>query len=112
MTIPANEDFEVWIGNDEDYQFELDGETGAPINLTGSTIMFTAFKADGTELLSKQLTITDAINGIVTLSLTKEETRLIPLSSVVSYEIERRIAGKQKTFVYGNIIAAGGKNDD
>lgn len=75
-------------------------------------MVFRAVKANGVELIRKDLTIATPTNGQAVLNLSVAETRTIPADQSVLYEIERRIASEQTTLINGNIIVSGGVNDD
>lgn len=110
--MPAKYDLNFWLGNDAAPQFTFKDDTGALVDLTGSTLVFRAVKSDGLELFRKELSIPTPSNGVGILNISAAETRTIPLSSSVAYEIERRIGGQQTTLLFGNITTSGGVNDD
>ena len=103
-------------GNSFRRTFRFKDAEGAPVDLTGSVIMFVAeagvvrivkSTADGS------LAMSDPASGEITLHLTPAETRLLPVGRLkVRYEIERRIGGEETTLVSGCIAVMDGINDD
>lgn len=76
---------------------------GAAVNLTGYTAKFTAKKnqdqADAAAVISKALTISDAANGIIALSLTHTETDITPGVYVYDVQILKTATSKVYTVV-------------
>lgn len=56
--------------------------------------------------------VVDLTANTVTWTPTLPESRDIPLGKVSSYELERRIAGDQRTWAEGRITGVGGLGDD
>lgn len=113
--MPAQKNLSVWRGNTLDQVFWF--KTGTtPIDLTGSTMVFTAVWTGGS--LRKDnagaggFSITNAAGGEATLSLSVAETRAFPVGENVVYEIERWISGKQTTLLWGKLSVGGQVNVD
>ena len=87
-----------------------------PLDLTGNTIVFRVTK-DGTQVLRK-----DSLTGGITVDLPTAEI-VVPITVAESrtleaagqgltYDIERRATGVQRTILSGNIFVEPGANDD
>ena len=113
--------FTIWIGNSGTFENQSGivaifkaGSPGVPINFTGAEIVFRA--TDGTQAIRK----TSADNGIaleplagrITIPITVAESRLFGRGRRWRYEIECRAAGAERTIMTGELIPAGGRNDD
>lgn len=76
---------------------------GNAVDLTGYTAKFTAKKrpdqADASAVISKSLTISDAANGIITVSLTHLETDLTPGIYYYDVQIVNTVTSKVHTVV-------------
>ena len=103
-------------GNSFRRLFRFKDAEGSPVDLTGSTLIFSASAAnvsirkstsDGTLLMPHPAL------GEITLHLTPAETRLLPVGRLrTRYEIERRIGDEETTLVSGCITVMDGINDD
>lgn len=118
--MPAQRPLAVWRGNTVDFAFRLKtrDEAGAeaPINLTGSVLVFRATVA-GVEIVREDTTglafdITDAADGRAELHLSVAQSRLFPLGDGTRYEIERRVGSSQRTLLFGKVVASEWANDD
>jgi|GEM_PF-2922799 hypothetical protein len=113
--------FTIWIGNSGTAENQSGivavlkaGSPPAPENLTGVEIVFRA--TDGTQAIRK----TSADNGIaleplagrITIPISVAESRLFGRGRRWRYEIECRAAGAERTIMTGELIPAGGMNDD
>jgi hypothetical protein len=114
MSVPSY-DLSVRQGNNASWEFRLKSydESGdlVPFSLTGSTLVFSAEKADGTTL-TKTLTPSDAANGILPLSITVAESRMFSIGRENRWEIERRISGTEATILQGYVVCDEGVNSD
>ncbi len=93
-----------------------DASTGDPVNITGYTITLTcrrrgqdltntATTTDGDAIFTTNATITDAVNGIATFSITTAHTDIQP--AVYSYDIQLKNGSDIKTVVYGELEIIG-----
>jgi hypothetical protein len=119
---------DFWRGNTFERLFTLKDGDDAPINLTGSEVRFTltaknvtielstddapVMHTDATTILSGLVVVGSAADGTVRLVLSPTQTRSIPAGKTGKYELERRIAGREATFLYGDVTASGGDNPD
>lgn len=113
--------FTIWIGNSGTAENQSGivavlktGSPPAPENLTGVEFVFRA--THGAQVIRK----TSADNGItleplagrITIPISVAESRLFGPAGRWRYEIERRAAGAERTIMTGELIPAGGRNDD
>jgi hypothetical protein len=114
MSVPSY-DLSVRQGNNAAWEFRLKSydENGdlVPFSLTGSTLIFTAEKDDGTTL-TKTLTPSDAANGVVPLSITVAESRMFSIGRENRWEIERQISGTEAAILQGYVVCDEGVNSD
>lgn len=80
-----------------------DRETGDVYDLTGATITVKFPKTDGT-CVSKSATVTDATNGVATVSLSTTETATLQASSQYDFEAEVVISGNTDVVVFLNAL--------
>lgn len=112
--MPSSRNFELWKGNTFSLGLRFSAG-GLALDLTGSELVFKAAWTDGA--LRKTTADDDGFDilspqeGTARLSLSVAETRTLPTGEV-KFEIERRIAGEQKTFIYGVLICSEWVNDD
>ena len=115
---PARHDLKIWIGANFSEDYEAINDDGTAFDLTGSELVLRILDGDGTELLrltsasDDEIEITDDAGGEFTISMSYEQTRLMPLGRVARYELERRVSGSQESFLSGFVFAEGGDNDD
>lgn len=112
MGAPAAYDFSVWRGNTFSRIFRMKDADDELVDLTGSTVVFTARSTPYEFELIKTLTVADPPDGEAMLSFTAAETKSFPLDVPIEYEIERFIDDEQVTLVEGTITGNGGVNDD
>jgi hypothetical protein len=120
--IPSR-NFTIWIGNTGTVEnpsgivFVMKaGSTPVPVDLTGSEIIFLVRNMSGGLVLRKTsanggITL-DALAGKITIPITAPETRLMQVGARLKYEVERRISGIERTVLTGELVPAGGVNDD
>lgn len=115
----ADQNFSVWRGNAYrviGWQFPFD-LAGSEIVLTiqfkggGGTITKTT-EDGGLKVISTLLPGEIAPVPVVFWDITKEESRSLPLGRGSRYEIERKSAIEERTYVSGWITAEGGINSD
>lgn len=104
-------------GNSYIRTFRFKDASNAPVDLTGSTIIFIATTSGGLPLrkttADNSLAMPDPTSGEVTLSLTPAETRQLYVGSVKNkYEIERHINDEEDTILSGLVYVEQGVNDD
>lgn len=116
--MPASFDLNVWKGNTFDLKFSVKTRVNkvlVPVDLTGSTLVFrAAWESGSIRKVSgdADFSITNAVDGQVSLTLSHTETRQLPKDQTVRYEIERRIDGAQKTVLFGIVKVSEWVNDD
>lgn len=114
--MPQQYDLAIWKGNDFALPLRLKTRSGAslaPVDLTGSTLVFRAVWPGGSlRKPSPDGWTINAAQGEATLALTVAETRLIPMGARVKYEIERRVGSSQATIMYGLVKVSEWANDD
>ncbi len=113
--------FRVWAGNSGTVEnpagIEIVLKAGtppAPVDLTGSEIVFRAVLGSGVIRKTSAnggITIVE-LEGRITVPITVADSRLMTAGDRWRYEIERRIGGSERTIICGELIAAGGANDD
>jgi hypothetical protein len=87
-----------------------DGEY--PVNLTNCSVEF-SFKSGSFErqfIDDEHASITDAVNGVIELSLSAIETREIRSSGYSSFKFEVTVtfpSGARKTILFGNLVFSG-----
>lgn len=120
MATPGNAKLALWAGNDFDLRLRLE-DVGAGINLTGTVIVMTmtwpggslTLRSDGT---SPSITLSDQTvantRGWFNIHMSPETTRLFPTNTPVSYEIEHRSGGKERTWLAGDITVSTRNNID
>lgn len=107
-------DFQVRHGNTIPVTWTLkDGAT--PIDLTGQEIVFRAVWK--TTIIRKTtedggLAMPTPTNGQVSLTLSEEESRTVPIGALMKYELEHRVGGVETTILAGRIEGVEGVNDD
>jgi len=108
--MPAQAPLPIWKGNTltRTYRFRT-GPTQL-LDLTGSTLVFRAAWLGGE--IRQNLAIAAPLSGEAELSLTVEQTRSIPTGDTARYEIERWIAGRQETLLFGKVVASEWVNVD
>lgn len=119
MSTPKNYLLKVWRGNTfkQDLIFyDVEDGVKTPTDLTGSDYILKIVLSDedATEVvktIGDGITVDDPLTGKISLLLTANETRLIPLG-ISSYELEKHINGEEYTVLYGSLSASGGANDD
>ncbi|MFO1151015.1 MAG: hypothetical protein U1E62_21785 [Alsobacter sp.] len=122
--MPVQKDLSIWKGNSTPQVFrfktrQLDGSL-LPLDLTGSVLVFRAVWVDENgdpeslrlESPNQALSVTDPAGGELVLQLGVANTRLLPTGQKARYEIERRIAGEQRTLAYGTLKVSEWANDD
>lgn len=111
-----NKTLRLWKGNTARFEFAFKDAEGAPVDLTGSEMVFrAAWGGGGTLRLTSAgggILFASAAEGRIVINLTVAQTRLIPTGSIARYELERRIDGTQTTLIWGAIEAGEGVNDD
>lgn len=112
---PAKKPLMFWRGNTETIRFRFLQDATIPLNLVGSRFVMT-IKHDGPDIvkdsaISGHWDIPTPSSGEATVLVTVEDTRLMQGANV-RYEIERLIAGTQKTLLWGPITIEGGGNGD
>jgi hypothetical protein len=116
--MPAQQALSIWKGNTVSFPIRIQTRNGAtltPVDLSGSVLVFRASWPGGSlrkEEAEQGFAITSAPQGEATLAFTIEETRRLPVGSVVRYEIERRIGATQTTLLYGELKVSEWVNDD
>jgi len=110
MSVPTY-DLCLRQGNDKSLEFHLISDDGTPFDLTGSTLIFTAQKSDGTEM-EKTIVPTDVAGGVFVLSFTTAETREFTPGRFNQWEIERQIGGSEETLIAGYMNVREGMNTD
>lgn len=113
--------FTIWIGNSGTAENPggivavlKAGSPPAPENLTGVEIVFRA--TNGAQVIRKTsvgggITV-EPLAGRITIPISVAESRLFGPTGRWRYEIERRAAGAERTIMTGELIPAGGRNDD
>lgn len=86
-----------------------------PLDLTGNTIVFRVLK-DGTQVLRKttagDITV-DIPTAEIVVPITVAESRTLEAAGQgLTYDIERRATGVQRTILSGSIFVEPGANDD
>lgn len=133
MAMPGKYDITTWWrGATFQLRFELKDAQNNPVDLTGSVLIFRAldtrdntptirlattdavvYHTDATTVLEGFYVVGSPTLGVVELVLRPSKTRSVDVGAgTASYEIERRIAGREEVLLYGAITAAGGINDD
>jgi hypothetical protein len=113
--------FTIWIGNSGTAENPggivavlKAGSPPAPENLTGVEIVFRA--THGAQVIRKTSTgggiTVEPLAGRITIPISVAESRLFGPAGRWRYEIERRAAGAERTIMTGELIPAGGRNDD
>lgn len=114
---PGRYDWKIWRGNSEEVTFKFwqDRAKTTPLDLTGSELHFKLTHGGG-EIVKSSVAaslVVNALAGEVAVELTPAETRAITTTTFVPvYELERRIGGKQKTLIWGEVKSTGGRNND
>lgn len=112
MSTPAEQNFDVWRGNNWDRQFRCKDEDGNLVDLTGSQFIFRVMKGN-TELIREVMTLPDDLTtGLIGVGLIPDQTRLLKRDEDSNYEVERRFEGTEITIFYGVLTGKGGDNDD
>lgn len=116
--MPAKLDLTVWRGNNAPVIWQPVDDQGQPFPLAGSEFVLTVVvKGRGCTTIRKDSAVNtglqvDTAAGTITWKPTLEESRAIPIGRLSSYELERRIAGDQRTWAIGDITGEGGLGDD
>lgn len=112
---PSRQDLDVWSGNTFRIVFQLKEANADPYDLTGLKLVFRAVSATATIRKDTDdgtgLSITNALNGEVTLFLSVEETRSLPAGKV-RYELELWAGVDQTSLLYGELNVTVWVNDD
>lgn len=109
LSKPAEVDLEAYVDESQSLSLTLKQENGSAFDLTGSELIFTLTNG-ATTLLSfttatpTGLVITNAAGGVVTLSLTEEQSGLLPEGRIAKYKIRRRINSTNKRLMIGYFI--------
>ena len=105
-TSTATPDFDFFSGEDVTVRFTVtnqDVTPNAPLDLTGLSLQF--IFNDKTRSLTKSvgsgITITDATNGIFTVTLTNSDTDNIIRDTDIEYEARVTTAGRTSTLKQG-----------
>lgn len=115
----ASYDFTIRAGNSGTVQNErglvVRVKVGTdPLDLTGNTVVFRALK-DGGEVLRKtspDVTV-DLPTAEIVVPVTVAESRTLEAAGPgLTYDLERRATGLQRTIVAGNLFVEPGANDD
>lgn len=91
---------DLWQGEDRTLVFDLlDG--GAPLNVTGWTIIFRVGTRGNENVLALSAALTDAANGRITVTLAAADLALI--GKGYTYEIRRTNVGSVRTLLVGEL---------
>jgi hypothetical protein len=107
MTTYAADKYTIKITQGNDWNYPLTFSTSllgvkTPIDLSGATIIGVVRPTYTSGVpVSMTTTITDAVNGKVTFSLTDTQTNSLPPGALV-YDMSITIAGNTKTYLSGN----------
>ena len=99
-------------GNTFNRQYECKTLSGTPIDLSGYRVRWRGVYGD--VVLEKSsaggtLTMTSPSTGVINLSLTPAETRLIPANENMKYEMEIvSPIDMQRTILWGDLVGRGG----
>lgn len=104
MSAPAPYNITICQGASYNLEVTYTDENNAPIDLTGSTLRGQIRKSisDDTIQATFTITITDAVNGVFTVSLTPAQTEAIEIKAqkdtvreleAFAYDIERELVG-------------------
>jgi hypothetical protein len=103
-------------GNTFIRQYECKTLSGTPIDLTGYVVRWRAVYGDHTlekSTAEGNLTVSSPSTGVINLSLTPEETRLIPAGENMKYEMEIVAPDNmQRTILWGDLVGRGGVSLD
>lgn len=107
--MPVQQDIEVWRGNSRPVVILPfpDGYVPAP----GATYQMVV-SIGTTAILVSGVVLVDAIARQFRWPLSTSDSRLIPLGTVASYELEERSRYGEETVLSGFVIGAGGANFD
>lgn len=96
---------DFYVGKDFNATFTFKTSDGTPINITGYTVNFTATRVGSdTAAITKQATISDALNGVVSLSLDPSETTI--QKGLYSFKLEGvDDNGETHVFEEGDFVA-------
>jgi hypothetical protein len=119
---PVTVDMDLWRGNNVPplvWSLIAEDENGAdiPFPMTGSVWRLTV-RVRSVRLFTKTSAVlgsgfaADQSTSDLTWTPSIEESRLVPLGALTTYEVERRIGGTQETWIIGTITGRGGINDD
>jgi len=76
----------MFRGDVKTMRFTITDSTGAPVNITGDSVILTVklLKSDTVALLDKTVTThTDAVNGITTVTIDPDESYTFPIRTVL-----------------------------
>lgn len=120
MTAPAFDRWIVWRGNDVARSFRFRDAAG-PVDLTGIAVVvrlaWTGGALDLRSGVDAAVQVADqaqaGTRGLVTIALSRQQTRALPTEEAARWEIELRSpALGERTWVWGEVIAEGGDNTD
>jgi len=103
-------------GNSFVREYQLKYSDDSPVDLTGHTVRWRGVYGDYS--ISKttadgSMSMTTPTNGTVNLTLTPDETRLIPNEENMKYELEMVVpSGTQQTVLCGDLVGKWGFNSD
>lgn len=108
-------DFKIERGNNRKIMWRFHNGDNSLFNMAGSTFAMSITFRGGQILKHSNVDsnfLVDETESTLTWTPTLAETRLIRVGRVSRYELERRHAGGQDTFLKGHITGVGGEVDD
>ena len=100
--VPAKQDIKIMRGDTEVFVINLEDTAGNPINLTGDTFasQIRYNKDDTTIAASFSAAITNAANGVVTLTLSSAASAALN-DGVAYWDLQRTSGGSVSTVIAG-----------